>query len=58
MQEDRRALVVRYLLWKLFHVEKKVGELHGEMEERRVALDKEQAIQVRVHERGVGRMEI
>ncbi|RUP47360.1 cohesin complex subunit psm1 [Jimgerdemannia flammicorona] len=41
MQERRRGFVVRYLLWKLFHVERKAGELQEEIEERRVTFAKE-----------------
>ncbi|RUS30761.1 P-loop containing nucleoside triphosphate hydrolase protein, partial [Jimgerdemannia flammicorona] len=57
MQERRRGFVVRYLLWKLFHVERKAGELQEEIEERRVTFAKEHEGQVRVRMEGRAWME-
>ncbi|CAM0136232.1 unnamed protein product [Umbelopsis sp. WA50703] len=37
--EDKKAKIVRFLLWKLFHVEKKIDDCETEVEEKRVEIN-------------------
>jgi structural maintenance of chromosome 1 len=39
LADDKKAQIVRYLLWKLYHVEKKIDDCETEAEEKRVEIN-------------------
>lgn len=45
--EDKNTKIVEYLLWKLFHVEKKIDECETEAEDKRVTINTAYSDQVR-----------
>lgn len=45
--EDKNNKIVEYLLWKLFHVEKKIDECETEAEDKRVTINTAYSDQVR-----------